>query len=171
MRTYKKTVLFLSICLYLFSSCTNEREVVTDIYFIHNDLEQPVTLVFSNPVPWDTCLSGDFVRVMYDSICPNLPAQKTIRLHPVLRKYKKPENHDYQINPGYIFGGITKLIVNTDTIIWQSKYGKYGHMFSTDSIWSIYNYENWQTVQAEDMPYTFYSTFTITPSHVERSLP
>ena len=168
MKFQSKIVVYLCICLGCLSSCVDKREIVTDIYYICNDLEQPIALEFSYPVPWDTCLSGDFVRVMYDSICPNIPPHKSIRLHPIQREYKKPDNH--QIAPGYIFGGITKLILNADTIVWKSKYAKYGHMIFSDSIWSIYNYQNWQIKQADNLPYTFYSTFSITPSDIERSL-
>lgn len=149
------------------ASCRNDRVVITNVYYIQNDLDQLVALTFSKMVPWDTCATGSFFQVMYDSVCPEIPPHKAIRLHPIQREYKTIASHS--IDPGHFLGGFTKLIVHSDTIVWESKYAKYGHMFSSDSIWSIYNYEDWQTVQADDVLNTFYSTFHITQENIERS--
>ena len=164
-KKHRRMVFYAIVCACTLSSCVDKRETITDEYFIHNDSESPVTLQFSQYVAWDTCSDGTFIQVKYDHICEGLPAHKKIRLHPIVREYKMPSLHGIQA--GYILGEVTKLIVHTDTVLWYSKYGK---MFTNDSIWSIYNTNNWDIVKDQELPQTYYMTFTITEDQLERSI-
>ena len=153
--SYRQVLLSALVCAVLLPGC-KPQETVTDYYYIQNDLEEPVSLVFANSVAWDMGTSGDFVQVWYDSICPDIPANKGVRLHPICRKSIYADAH--KINPGHCMGSVTKLIVGADTITWKSDYG---HMFADDTTVSIYNVTCWTTVKDPDRPNTYHSTFTI----------
>ena len=161
----RKRVLFCALaCACLFISC-RKGEKFTDVYYIHNDLDQSVSFLFAHPMVWDTCATDSFVRVWYNSERAEIQAHKTIRLHPIDRDYTYPSAH--AIEPGSLLGETTKMVVGADTIVWFSKYSR---MFTDDSVWSVYNTLDWKTVKDQRQPNTYYSTFTITEQSVERSL-
>ena len=164
LRKHIQALFLICICACGLASCVNPKQTLTDEYLIFNDLDMPVTMQFSEPIAWDTCPAGTFIRVMYDNAA-ELPAHKQIRLHPIVREYEDPAMH--RVEAGYLLGEVTKLIVGTDTIVWESKYKR---MFSSDSIWSIYNSDNWDIVKDPELPYTYYQTFRITQDQLERSL-
>ena len=160
--------------LFIFTSC-EKKETITDVYFIHNDLEKPVSLEFIYPLIWDTCsaMNADsYSQVWYEEQTLVIPAHTTIRLHPVCRTYGNPLTHE--IDPIPIIASTTKLILGEDTITWQAEEQKrlpmvVYCMFSSDEVWSIYNTESWQTIPDHVIPYVYYNTFSITQEAIEKS--
>ena len=160
-------------CVCLLISCTR-GETVTDVYYIHNECNQPALIDFGRTIFWDTCTIGvtttySHVRFEQIEILPN----QMIRLHPICRSEEKnPSVH--QLDATIIAGSDTKLIIDGDTIKWQCAWKdrlpfRDPCMFNDDSIWSIYNVSCWQTVQDELLPYTHYHTFSISEKDIERS--
>lgn len=149
-------------CAWIFSSCLRPMVTITDVYYIHNDLDKPVSLIPSFSVAWDTCATGEFVRVWCSDERIAIPANKTIRLHPIDRDFDYSGAH--RIEPGHILGSMTKLVCDNDTVVWESQYG---HMFTSDEIYSIYNKNNWKTVSDKNRPNTYHSTFNIIQSAIE----
>ena len=162
----KSKSLFFLLFLALVA-CQNE-ETITDIYYIQNGLEDSVVMNFSYSIFWDTCSmhsAEPYSYVRYESDKLTIPAHSTVRLHPIIRRLGNPTSH--QLFPIEIIGPETKLIVRKDTITWHCDYRRQPPlmtyaMFTSDTIWSIYNTESWQTKQSEDLPYTYCHTFRIT---------
>jgi len=170
-----KRVLFCALaCACLLASCRDDRVVVTDVYYIQNEMDKPVTLDFSNLLFWDTCtasLSDKHTQVYFESDDIEIPAHGTIRLHPISRDYVNPSAHE--VNLVHAIGARTTLVSDSDTVSWiayKTKINTY-RMFTSDSIWSIYNTNNWQTISDENVPYTYYNIFSITQKDIERSKP
>lgn len=171
---HSSNIILLLAILMLSNACTR-KETITDVYYIHNDLDYDVMFDFSNQVLWDDCSDTTlhYTRVNEGAKTIILPAHSTIRLHPICREYANPSSH--QIAPYYIIGEHTLFVANTDTIRWQAAIRSTPptyrlSMFTSDSVWSIYNTKNWQTVQDNIMPYTYYHTFSVTESDLERRL-
>lgn len=171
-----KRALFCALaCIGLFVSCT-QKETITDVYYIHNECDQSIVLEIY-PRFWDTCSVYSIDTYSYvefgGSEVTLLPGQ-TIRLHPICRKSENP-NAVHQPNPlDGVISPRAKLIVGNDTIEWQSDMKvtpplKTPCMFTNDTTWSIYNTTCWQTVPDAALPYTFYNTFSITETDIERS--
>ena len=158
----KRMLLCIFACAWIFSSCLRPMVTITDVYYIHNDLDKPVSLIPSFSVAWDTCATGEFVRVWCSDERIAIPANKTIRLHPIDRDFDYPGAH--RIEPGHILGSMTRLVCDNDTVVWESQYG---HMFTSDEIYSIYNKNNWKTVSDKNRPNTYHSTFNIIQSAIE----
>lgn len=161
------------ICTCLLSSCVDKKEEFTDVYYIHNELEEPISLVLQMSVYWDTCSTYSIqnnTRVWFSKEEVVIPTHTTIRLHPISRRNILPEAHQPDI--ASLLGYRTKLIIGSDTIVFnsavrQSPPAIFPAMFTDDSIFSIYNTMCWQTVQASDMPNTYYHTFSITTKNLE----
>ena len=171
----KRSVFFAILafaCVCLLASCKKE-ETITDVYYVRNSSSLPVTLVFGGSIFWDTCSvysTATYTHVAYDSQV-EIPSGKTIRLHPVVRGYDNPKTH--QLNATFI-GNEVKLICVTGTFTWNAAYkkqppGGYYCMFSDDTTWSFFNINSWSTAQDTSLPYTYYRTFSITDSNLERN--
>ena len=123
---------------------------------------------------WDTCSvksTTDYTHVEKNSHV-EIPSGKTIRLHPILRTYDNPETHQFDV--ALFIGREVKLVCGTDTLVWTAAYkkrppGGYYCMFTDDVTWSIFNTTCWSTEQDTNLPYTYYHTFSITDSNVERN--
>ena len=167
-----RNILLLLVILGGFSACV-PKETITDVFYIHNDLDREVIFEFTNQVTWDDCSDSTqtYTRVNEGQQTIVLPAQSTIRLHPICREYANPASH--QIAPYYIIGERTQLFVDADTISWRAPLRSTPptyrlSMFTSDTVWSIYNTQSWQTVQDNNLPYTYYHTFSVTESDLER---
>lgn len=173
--SYRRMLLLAFVCVCFCVSCKN-KETITDVYYICNNVEDTVFLNFSHSIYWDTCSvysteSYSYIRFANEELA--IPARSMARLHPVIRTLRDPGA--LQLYPIEIIGTKTKLIISTDTISWYCAYRdvpplRDPSMFTSDTIWSIYNTESWQTIQSEELPYTFYHTFLVTRTDVERSI-
>lgn len=169
----KRMLLCMFACACIFSSCV-QKETITDVYYIHNDCSQSVVLDFYHLLFWDTCSIGDtatYTYVQFATRVIEIPSGKTIRLHPICRTKDNPEAH--QLN-ATVFGSKTILIYGTDTITWHSAWknrlpSQVPCMFTDESVWSIFNTLSWQTQQDDKLPYTYYHTFSITETDIERN--
>ena len=160
------------VCICFFSAC-NEKETITDVYYIHNGSSQIVVLDFETERFWDTCSVYSTTTYTHVEVGKQaeIPPGKTIRLHPIFRKYDNPKTH--QLDATFV-GWNVKFICGTDTLTWQAVYkqrppGGYYCMFTDDYTWSIFNTTCWETEQDAMLPYTYYHTFSITDSHIERN--
>lgn len=160
-----KAIILLAMCTFCFTACTSHYVTYTDSYYVTNATESDISLMTECSIVWDTCSTDNPKRVWFDSTCVVVRAGKTIRLHPVTREYKNNQAGDL-LNVVPLIGKSTQLISAADTIIWLVKYP---YMFTNDSVWSIYNTNDWQTTTDSILPYTYYHTFIINPKHIERS--
>ena len=167
----KRIILYVFACLCLFCSC-ERKETITDVYYVYNSSSQPVSLVFDVSMWWDTCSvksTADYTLVEKNSKV-EIPSGKTIRLHPILRTYDNPKTHQLDVT---LFIGQAKLVCGTDTIVWKPAIKERPPrqdycMFTDDAIWSIFNTTCWSSEQDTNLPYTYYHTFSITDSNLER---
>ena len=149
------------------AACTNKGETFTDIYYLHNNLDEPVSFHFYYNIYWDTCTtypSEEAGRTWFEKDTLELMPYQTVRLHPVSRKRVHPESHQLNVIP--IIGSETKLIIGHDTLHWLSGTRKQPPlivpcMFGNDSVYSIYNVTFWQTEQLKELPNTYKNTFHI----------
>ena len=126
-----------------------------------------VTLELQNAVVWDNNSADTIQQVWYDSSSVSISSGKTIRLHPIKRDFKLNSNGG-GLNVTHIIGNSSALIIGSDTILWETQKWR---MFTSDTIWSIYNTENWLTTKDKDAPYTFHHSFVISSDRIERSTP
>lgn len=160
-------------CVGCLAACEGPKETITDVYYIHNRCSQLITIDFGHPLFWDTCSAGSTAThcyVRYESEQVELPSGQIIRLHPVCRKAGDPLGH--QPNALFVLGVSIQLITSDDTIQWYPAWkdrlpDEEPCMFDNDSVWSIYNVSNWQTIQDENLPYTYYHTFSVTEKDIE----
>ena len=168
----KRIILYVFACVCLLCSC-EKKEVITDVYYVHNNSSKLVSLVFDVNMFWDTCSvksTADYTQAEKNSHV-EIPSGKAIRLHPILRTYDNPQTH--QLNVTFI-GPEAKLVCGTDTLVWTAAYkkrspGGYYCMFTDDVTWSIFNTTCWSTEQDTHLPSTYYHTFSITDSKIERN--
>ncbi len=160
----KKGVLY-ALAVVLCASCIHTHETYTEEYYISNATEDTIRLEISQSVVWDLCASYNPQEVYYDSTCLTIVKGQTVRLHPIVREFRYRQSTS-QINVCRLIGTNTKLITKQDTIEWTVKYP---HMFNNDSVWSIYNKRDWQTIQDNKKDYTYYHTFIISTDDIERS--
>lgn len=157
----------LAFVVILYASCTAPYTTFTDTYYIHNATDNVISLTTEHPVVWDTCAPENPQKVWFDSTTIFLKAGKTIRLHPIVREFKyKSVSVNDRLNVTWLIGTSTRLTAGTDTIVWQVQHN---YMFESDSVWSIYNKRDWQTIKDNDLPYTYYHTFEITSEKIERN--
>jgi len=168
----KRIVLYLFACVCFFCSC-EKKETITDVYYVRNNSSKLVSLVFDVNMFWDTCSvksTADYTQVESNSHV-EIPSGKMIRLHPILRTYDNPETH--QLDATFM-GGEAKLGCGTDTIVWKAAIKKRPPMqeycmFTDETTWSIFNTTCWSTEQDTNVPSTYYHTFSITDTNVERN--
>lgn len=153
-------------CLTLLVSCT-PQETFTETYYISNSTSSEIRLIMNNSVVWDTCSSANTQRVWFNSNTLTMNPHQTIRLHPIVRE-KRDETASYDLNIVPIIENSAMLIRGTDTIRWEIQGYR---MFKSDTEWSIYNTEDWQTVEVEPHSYTYNHTFVITHDKIERTKP
>lgn len=159
------TLILLAMSMLFFTACTSHHVTFTDTYYVTNATENEISLITEHSIVWDTCSTENPQRAWFDSTCVLVQAGKTVRLHPVTREFKDKHSED-RLNVTQLIGNLTQLVSDTDTIVWQVKYP---HMFTNDSVWSIYNTTDWQTAKDSEMPYMYYHTFVITTEQIERS--
>ena len=153
-------------CLTLMVSCT-PQETFTETYYISNSTDSKICLAVNNSVVWDTCSADNVQRVWFTTHTLTMNPHQTVRLHPIVRE-KRNETASYDLNIVPILGNSAMLIRGTDTIRWEIQGYR---MFKSDTEWSIYNTEDWQTVEVEPHSYTYNHTFVITHDKIERSKP
>lgn len=151
----------------LFSSC-NVHVTITDYYYLTNNADDTVRLLLNGSVVWDTCAAENVQRVWRDSNALIIAPRQTASLHPIRRSFSNKFAEHWWTIVGML-GRSVQLVYRNDTISWQN--GRTSEMFTSDEVWSIYNKENWQSVQDKNLPYTYYHTFLITTDEIERSLP
>lgn len=161
----RKTGLLIT-CMIFIISCTNPHVTYTEVYYVSNETKDTVYLVTEHSVVWDTCALENPQRAYFSSDRLPIAGGKTVRLHPITREYRDHLTND-QINVCPLIGMHSQLIAGQDTIIWNVTYP---YMFETDSVWSIYNKVDWETMKDNDLPYTYYHTFRITIENIERSV-
>lgn len=170
----KRIILCAIACACLFVSCT-QKETIILTYYIRNDCSQSVMLDFGRALFWDTCSIGSNATYSYAWFGPEkmvIPSGQLIRLHPICRTASvHPEQPQLDAT---IFSSRAILISGKDTIIWIAAWenrppDQIPCMFDNDTVWSIYNLSCWQTIQDEQLPYTYYHLFTITDDKIERS--
>lgn len=169
----RRMLLCAFACACLLSSCT-QKETITDVYYIHNECNQSIVIDFGHPLFWDTCSVGStatYSYVQFETEQIDILPGQVIRLHPICRQEVNPSGH--QLDATLVVGSNAKLILDGDTIEWHCAWkdrlpDKIPCMFSDDSTWSIFNVSCWQTIQDETLPYTFYHTFSISETDIER---
>ena len=76
-----------------------------------------------------------------------------------------------------MIGHSAQLIAGTDTIVWSAERQENSYrMYSSDTRWSIFNVENWETEdwkssKEHKLPDMYDHTFIITTADIERSKP
>ena len=172
MKHVLNSIVVLCFCVCLFCSC-EKKEVITDVYYVHNNSSMLVSLVFDVNMFWDTCSvksTANYTQVEKNSHV-EIPSGKAIRLHPILRTYDNPQTHQLNVT---LFIGQAKLVCGTDTFVWKAAIKErppreYYCMFTDETTWSIFNTTCWSTEQDTNLPSTYYHTFSITDSKIERN--
>ena len=165
----KRMLLCMFACACIWASCGNPYVTVTDSFFIANESDSTIQIVLNQSVVWDTCatcaVGDDLTRVWYNSNTMPIKAGGKVRLHPIRKEYTGdiPDRH-WNVAP--VIGSSTQLIAGMDTIVWQVKNP---YMFTSDSVWSIYNTEDWTSEKDSTILHSYYHTFVITTEKIERS--
>lgn len=154
------------VCGLLLASCT-PQETFTETYYISNSTGSEISLTVNNSIVWDTCSANNMQRVWFNTNTITVHPHQTIRLHPIVR-VERAETASYNLNIVPIIGSSAMLIREADTIRWEIQGYR---MFTSDTEWSIYNTEDWQTVEVNPHSYTYNHTFVITHDKIERSKP
>lgn len=160
----KQSLFGLLICISLLVSC-KPKVTFTETYYIANSTNREISLEVNNSVVWDTCSTGNIQRAWFDTTTITVQPRKTIRLHPIVRD-DRYETSSYDLNIVPIVGTSVMLISGTDSVVWEIKNRQ---MFTSDTEWSIFNTESWQTVEKESNSYTYDHTFIVTQDKIERS--
>ena len=171
----KRIILYVFACVCLCVSC-RRYEPVTDTYYISNKTGNEVCVVLQRSVVWDTCVTEGLHRVWFDSNTLPIEAGKTVRLHPIKRTFtNQVGGHWWNVIP--VIGHSAQLIAGADTIVWSAERQENSYsMYSSDTRWSIFNVENWETEdwkssKEHKLPDMYDHTFIITTADIERSKP
>lgn len=167
MRKHRISLYIILMILYMsfMTACVSPYETYTEEYYIYNETEDTVRLEMNSPIVWDVCPIQNPQETYYDSSCLPIAGGQIVRLHPVIREFRDSRSES-KINVVDIIGTHTLLITTRDTLVWEVKYP---YMFESDSLWSIYNKRDWQTVKDNQKSHTFYHTFIISSKNIERS--